>query len=192
VADVLRWQGKPRFAAKLTGPSRLGFVQGLFPDAHFVHIVRDGRAVVNSLLHVDFWKDTWRMREPAWRGGMKDSHLRTWEASGRSPLALAALQWRNVLERTWEERDGHRPQVFCEVRYEDFLAAPGETMQRICDAVDVEFSPQARRWLEERSSLKPAGAGFQRSFSTDELALLDELIGDLLAQLGYPRAATGA
>lgn len=40
-------QGRPFFLHKYTGWSRLGFFSSIFPDAKFIHIVRDGRAVAN-------------------------------------------------------------------------------------------------------------------------------------------------
>ena len=43
VHRVVFWQGRSRFAAKLTGPPRIGFLHSVFPDARFVHLVRDGR-----------------------------------------------------------------------------------------------------------------------------------------------------
>ena len=51
VDKVLRWEGKKLFSAKLTGPSRIHFLKSIFPDAKFVHIIRDGRAVVHSMLN---------------------------------------------------------------------------------------------------------------------------------------------
>ena len=62
-ARQLRMQGKPRFLAKYTGVPRIQFTQRAFPDARFVHVLRDGRAVVNSLIRVPWWvgdESTWR------------------------------------------------------------------------------------------------------------------------------------
>jgi len=189
VRRVLRYQGKRRFVAKLTGPARMGYLMSLFPDARFVHILRDGRAVVDSLMRIDFWRDSPRMREPAWRNGLSESHLRAWEAHGRSPLALAALQWRSVIERAREERDALRPERYLEVRYEDFLADPAAVMRRIWEAVDLPPSPRTLTFIAER--LRPAARrrGFGEAFRPEELAMLDELIGDLLEELGYARGA---
>ena len=46
VRKLQRYQGKDRFATKITGPARIGFLTGAFPDAIFVNVIRDGRAVV--------------------------------------------------------------------------------------------------------------------------------------------------
>jgi omega-hydroxy-beta-dihydromenaquinone-9 sulfotransferase len=49
---------RSRMLVKLTGWSRIGFLNEIFEDAKFVHIVRDGRAVASSLLHINSWQ--WR------------------------------------------------------------------------------------------------------------------------------------
>jgi hypothetical protein len=185
VSQVLAWQGRSRFAAKVTGPARLGYIKSIFEDAEFVHIVRDGRTVVSSLLRIYFWKDTFRMREPAWRHGMKEEYLAVWEEHDRSPLVLAALQWRNVIERAHEECERHRPGVFLEIRYEDFLRNPIAVMEEICDKTDVPFSDRTRRWLLESGAIRSAGAGADQRFSDEDLSLLDALLGDLLDRYGY-------
>jgi len=192
VRAVLRYQGKKRFVAKLTGPARMGYLMSLFPDARFVHILRDGRAVVDSLMRVDFWRDSSRTREPAWRNGLSDAYLRTWEAHDRSPLVLAALQWRAVIERAREERDALRPERYVEMRYEDFLAGPAAVMQRIWEAAELAPSRRTLAFIAER--LRPAARpeSFRDAFRPEQLAVLDELLGDLLDELGYARGSPPA
>jgi hypothetical protein len=48
-------QGKPLFLHKFTGWPRTGFIRAVFPDARFIHIVRDGRAVVASEIRTSWW-----------------------------------------------------------------------------------------------------------------------------------------
>lgn len=57
IRKLLISEGKLRFCAKFTGPPRIWFLNKLFPDAFFIDVIRDPRAVVASLLSVDFWKE---------------------------------------------------------------------------------------------------------------------------------------
>ena len=59
VGKLLRYQGKLRFATKITGPARIGYLASIFPDAQFVWLVRDGRDFVTSALQRG-WFDTSR------------------------------------------------------------------------------------------------------------------------------------
>ena len=49
-------QGRPVFLHKFTGWPRAGFLGRVFPEARFVHVVRDGRAVANSFLQMPWWR----------------------------------------------------------------------------------------------------------------------------------------
>lgn len=185
VGKVLRYQGKARFAAKLTGPARIGFLRSLFDDALFINIVRDGRAVVHSLLNVDFWKNTFRLTEPAWQNGLSEAQLERWQTLERSPLALAALEWQAVLESTWRESAELPPGRYLEIRYEDFLAAPQPVLARLCEFCDLPASPEIERFLSTRVRLKNMNYQFRERFKPRELAMLEEIMGDLLVRLGY-------
>ena len=44
-----------RLLIKITGWPRVGFLKAIFPDARFVHVYRDGRAVACSLLERPWW-----------------------------------------------------------------------------------------------------------------------------------------
>lgn len=70
VQKNLFFQCKKRLLAKITGLLRIGFIRSVFPEASFIHIVRDGRAVVDSLLNVDFWKQKGGLAQPFWSGGL--------------------------------------------------------------------------------------------------------------------------
>ncbi len=59
IARMLTAQ-RSRMLVKLTGWSRIGYLNEIFEDAKFIHIVRDGRAVANSYVHINEWQ---------WRGG---------------------------------------------------------------------------------------------------------------------------
>ena len=87
---------RPRLLVKVTGWPRVGFLHAVFPDARFIHVYRDGRAVANSLLQVDFWRG-WR--GPAqWRWGMLDAAMQQeWESHDRSFVALAGIQWKILM-----------------------------------------------------------------------------------------------
>src|SRR5439155_6926406 len=51
-----RAQRKPVFVHKFTGWPRARLIHAAFPEARFVHVVRDGRAVAASLVRMPWWK----------------------------------------------------------------------------------------------------------------------------------------
>jgi len=189
VRAVLRWSAKSRFAAKLTGPPRIGFLQAIFPDAIFVHVVRDGRAVARSLLRVDFWRNSFRLREPAWKDGFPAAYEALWHAHEDSPLALAALQWRHVIEVARREASALAPGQYHELRYEDLLADPERRLDELLRVAALAPSTRVQRFLRSRFQLRDMNEASRRNAHPDEDALLDDLLAPTLRSLGYETAA---
>lgn len=96
-------------------PTHIKFVDRLlkiFPDARFIHIVRDGRAVASSLQQL------------------------TW---GPNTTYKAAEWWSRMvcMGATAEIRYG--PSRIMRVRYEDVVLEPEKTMREVCKFAGIEF-----------------------------------------------------
>ena len=92
-----RVQDKPLFLHKFTGWPRSGFLQRILPDARFVNVVRDGRAVANSFLQMPWWRGYEGPEGWGW-GPLPEEYQQIWEESGRSFAVLAGLEWRILME----------------------------------------------------------------------------------------------
>ena len=86
-------QGRPLFLHKFTGWPRAGLLHAVFPEARFVHVVRDGRAVACSLVQQPWWDGfaapvagaSARCPTQTTRSGMsRAGRLRCWPASSGS------------------------------------------------------------------------------------------------------------
>jgi hypothetical protein len=195
VAKVMRYEGRSRFVGKTTGPAHICYLSSVFPDALFVHVIRDGSAVVHSLLNFTDWRDTFRLRQPAWSNGLGERQLERWRESGGSPLALAALEWRAVIESARGEAAEFAPQRYVEIRYEDFLADPHAKLDEITAFCHLPLSSEPHAFLDRRVRLRDMNYQWREAFRPEEVEMLDRLIGDLLAELGYrspSRSAAGA
>jgi len=184
VGKLVRYQGKDRFATKITGPARIGFLADVFPDARFVNVIRDGRAVARSLMRVDFWAGTWRERSVAWGGVLGEADLDRWRELGEPPLGLAALQWQELVRGAREEARRYVPDRYAEVRYEDFVADPHATIDEMTSFCELPKAPEPHEFLRARVEIRDMNRG-SAAASESERELLDELIGAELAALGY-------
>ena len=185
VSKALRYQGKGRFAAKITGPARIGYLSSIFDDALFLHVVRDGRAVVQSLMNVHFWGDTWRARRPAWRDGIPERDLARWRELAGSPLALAAIQWSAVVERAREEAARFAPARYAEVRYEDFVADPHGVLDEVTEFCELARSSEVHEFIDGRIEIRDMNYQWAERFEIGEIEVLNELMGDAFASFGY-------
>jgi hypothetical protein len=190
VAKVLRYQGKPRFAAKVTGPARIGYLSSIFEDALFVHVIRDGRAVVESLMRVPFWKDSYRMQEPAWRGGLTDEHLARWREQDASPLGLAAVQWCAILDTARREASELAPGRYAEILYEDFVRDPHRVLDEIVEFCRLRRDPGPHDFLDRRVELRDLSHRWRERLEPEQLGMLNGLMGESLRELGYSDDAT--
>jgi hypothetical protein len=145
----------------------------LFPRAKIVHIIRDGRAVANSILPLD-WGPNTIVKAAPW-----------WKAMVREGLALEALLRTDQIVR---------------LRYEDLVREPERTMRRLCPPLGLQYEPGLLRadgfrppgYTASQHKMigrrpDPARATRWRTMLTArQVEMFEALASDLLGQMGYP------
>ena len=104
-------RGKPRWGDK--SPYYIGgmaLIQRHLPEAHFVHVVRDGRDFALSVI-------------PLW--------------FGPNSIADAAAEWTRTLRVAREQAE--RLDAYLEVRYEDLVCDARPTLERVCEFLRLEW-----------------------------------------------------
>jgi hypothetical protein len=183
--------GKPRWGEKTPFYGRrMRAIEAVLPEAHFVHVIRDGRDVALSL-------------RPLWfsPGDEIEAQARNWLAK------VSAIR-----------ANGHGCRRYLEIRYEDLVLDTESVLRRVCDFIALQYDPrmlsyhqgaevrlneirdeyrfkEARISKEERmrlhvNALRPpdqARVGRWRSdMSAGDRDTFTSIAGDLLADLGYP------
>jgi hypothetical protein len=165
-------------------------IRSLLPEAHFIHIIRDGRDVALSLRN-------------------------TWFAPSKDIAALARY-WVRIV--TTARAEGRNSSSCSELRYEDLLADTEGNLRAICQSLQLEFHPcmleywrDSRKRLEEHEGrhrrdgtvvvtrdqrleqqrlttyppqLNRAG-GWRQALSAQEAKTFSDVAGRLLEELGY-------
>ena len=179
----LKVQRGKRFLYKYTGWSRIGFMSAIFPDALFIHVVRDGRAVAYSMLTVPWWhgwQGPWN-----WRWGMLDQQdAADWEKSGRSFAVLAGIEWKMIMNEIESSREEVPPSRFLEVRYEDFVAQPHDVLREVCEFCGLAYSKAFRRRIG-RVHLRSANHKWKTELADSEKELLQRCIEPQLERFDY-------
>ena len=171
--------GKARWGDKTPMYMRhLGLIERLFPEAQYVHLIRDGRDAALSFLEM-----------PA------GTFTRTW-AHPQKTSEFACLWQREVRgARALGRRVGARR--YYEVRYEDLVATPSPVVESICDFANLKFEPAMVEYAgmvdvsekpHQQRLLRPPTAGlrsWRRDMSPGEARAFENVAGNLLAQLGY-------
>lgn len=174
---------RPRLLAKITGWPRLGFLHAVFPDARFIHVYRDGRAVANSLLQVDFWRG-WQ--GPAqWRWGpLDDEDQREWESHDRSFVALAAIQWKILMRAADAAKRSIPASSLMDVRYEDFAERPVGMFREVGEFCGLDPDARFERALG-RYRVESANYKWQQDLDPAQQAVLLAVLGENLVRYGY-------
>ena len=143
-----------------------------FPEAKFVHIVRDGRAVGASIMPLD------------WGPNEVYGAARFWQIRVGIGYAAAAFL---------------PPEQLIYVRFEDLLVDPEHTMRELAEFVGISYVPamligtglQVPSFTREHHELVGAPLArdrinaWQRVLSNRQIEVFERLTGGLLEQLGY-------
>ena len=135
-------QGKPRWGDKSPPYTyKAPRIQQALPEAHFIHIIRDGRDVALSLMEVSW---------------------------GTDDVTEAAKKWVKELRKARQRSKLLAKGTYTEVHYEDLVADPEPVLRRIVQHVDLPWSDQMLdypKYAQERMrgemerTLKPLGGG---------------------------------
>lgn len=150
--------------------ARVPVLLELFPDAKFVHIVRDPRAVFPST--VNLWKALARghgLQRPTCPG-VEEKVLREFEV---------------IYRRLEEARPLFKPGQFAELRYEDLVRDPVGELERVYATLELGGYEAVRPKIEE---YQRQNANYERNkFTLTEAqqALIAERWGDVIRRYGY-------
>jgi Sulfotransferase family len=167
-------QGKQRWGDKTPMYMRhLSLLRRLFPDALYVHLIRDGRDAALSFLAMP-----------------EGVAFETW-AHPRSVADFACV-WRTEVAAAQKLR-GDR---YLEVRYEDLVSDAPAVLRRICSFAGLPYESAMTEYggsgSEERphqqslrQPLTPQLRDWRTEMSAEDEAAFEAVAGDLLEELGY-------
>lgn len=163
-----RWGDKhPHYADPYHDPEVLGLILELFSDSQFVHIIRDGRAVVASNV-----------------------------AKGWGTLDYACDSWRRHVVHARDFGTSLGPDQYLELRYEALVESPGPTTAAVFDFLGVGTSDEVDRMLAEQDERRtpfsaptggrPTGvSGWRDRYDDASLDRVERNLADLLVELAY-------
>lgn len=129
IRSIVTRQGKKRFAAKLTGPGRVGYLKSIFPDAVFINVIRNPANTVKSLMNVDFWQDNGR-KKLWWTGAYSEQELELYEQNKSDEIWGTTFQVAKIMDTTIQEAQQFNANMLT-VKYEDFVADTQGTVNDI-------------------------------------------------------------
>jgi hypothetical protein len=185
-------EGKPRWGDKTPSyVKRMKQIEGAIPEAHFIHMIRDGRdAALSRFKRL--------LKEPP-------------------PIETVAGRWRKKIEAAREDAGGLSR--YMEVQYEDLVRDTEGELRRVCEFIDLPWEDEVLRYYERAEErlqemqrdlpaddgkpMRPADhrkeahvltskppdpsrlARWKEEMDPEQNATFERVAGDLLAELGY-------
>lgn len=173
ITQLLEKEGKTRWGLKdpeLT--DYLELLEQFLPDARFVIIIRDARAVVNS-----YMENKWGLGTNAYTG---------------------AWRWRNEVA-TQLEFQARFPESTLVIHYEDLVSRQESVLHEVSRFLDLEFSDEMLNYAESKSYVIPSrenrntfskpdpriGEKWKSRLTDRQVRVIEFVAGDLIEQLGY-------
>jgi LPS sulfotransferase NodH len=180
--SVRRWGGgRVQLSKRTANNRRIALLQRAFPQARYIHLLRDGRAVAQSSLQVDWWAE----HRLFWAGKTP----RQLQAEGQDPLAVAAQNWVESLQTIERGLGLLDPAAVIELRYEALLQDPATQLRRILDFVGVRTDDAAFWATVAGLGLAPRPEGWARQWTAAQQALVAGIQHTTLARWGYATQA---
>jgi hypothetical protein len=148
--------------------NHIPLIHEVYPEARFVHIIRDGRDVARSIARQDW---------------------------GPNTIDGAAAEWRDAVTNGREAgTHGLGPELYREVRYEALLANPDAEIAGMYDFLGLSAEEGLEAALAEakrHANIGPSKRGgvgvgkWQDEWSPEQVGEFDAVAGDLARELGY-------
>ncbi len=178
-------EGKPRWGDKTPlYMQHLPLLERLFPDALWVHLVRDGRDAALSFLSLPegFSEKTWALPHTA---------------------AQFAARWRTEILAA-RRLGAHVGGRYLELRYEDLVTDPERELRRVCEHASLPWEPamldypgtsELASMPENKNLAQPPTPGLRdwhSQMSREDALAFEEVAGDVLRSGRYELLEPGA
>ncbi len=178
-----RKEGKKRWGDKTPQyVTEIPTLLQIFPSCKIIHVYRDGRDVALSWIRVGW---------------------------GPQNVYIAARDWKYYVDAGQGAASSVPPGAYLEVRYEELLASPEETMKRVCTFLDEPFCQAVlkpnfterrqrrpiigtpRNSVISKTEIMSSNSGkWKDMMAPSDRIIFESVAGDLLERLGYETEKT--
>ncbi|GAB4230287.1 MAG: hypothetical protein Kow00121_59120 [Elainellaceae cyanobacterium] len=168
---------------------RMRYLNKLFPDAYFIHIIRDGRAVCHSMmksqdLAIEFFgADHRNVYGVKTRNSKKLLKLLAVDR-----LAAIGKSWCDVIETIDRDRQFIAPERYLEIRYEDFVQQPFDYLCKISKFCNLSLDHVTHHIFQQEAQKLDLGTrneAWKQKLSTEDLQRLLPIIEPIMKKHGY-------
>jgi hypothetical protein len=127
---------------------RIRFLNKVFPDAIFIHLVRDPKENISSI--IEGWRSGYFITYPHLPGfNNRWSYLLPpkWESLKEKPVEqIATFQWQAANQAIIDDLQHIDKSRQYTVNYQDFLDNTSTVINKLCTFLDIEFDPELEQY----------------------------------------------
>lgn len=169
----LKQRGRKRWGDKTPGyVDTMRELLDIFPEARFIHLIRDGRDVASSIMPLSF---------------------------GPNSIYLAAVKWQKCVRHGRNFVRDH-PDKGINLRYEDLIDDPEKHLRHLCEFIGEPFAPEmldfhrdgmgrVPRQVIHTQIAKPvnkqSSGRWKKDLSPGQIRVFEAVAGKMLAECGY-------
>jgi hypothetical protein len=182
-------QGKPLVGDKTPNCVRqIHVLHALWPQAKFVHLIRDGRDVCLSVLD-------WKRKAPRLA-----ELFPTWE---EDPVTTTALCWERDMAKGRVKGKRLGPALYYEIRYESLVSRAPEEVEKLCAFLGVPYQGAMLEFHRGRTRSEPGLSAkeawlpitpglrdWRSQMPPADVERFEAAAGGLLVELGYARGCS--
>ena len=152
----------------------LPYIKKIFPHAQYLHLVRDGRDVVSSMV----------------------------KRHGDAYLEEAVYRWNTSISRVRSFQKKVGPEILLEIRYEDLVQYPEKTLTRVCHFIHIDYTSAMLNYWKMPTTIESKVDSFHKNLekpvfassigawkdrlTTEQQKYILRKISRCLQETGYP------
>ena len=151
VNAINKESGRAYFLSKYTDFPRIRLIMKAFPNAKFVHLIRDGRAVANSYNNkIESGEFNTSAEEDNWVSAWPDKWQKDFKEKFNTPLAFTLYQWKFFLDEIINETKTVNSSNILEVKYSDMIKDTYGFVKKILDFAGVEMDSCMKNFIKKK------------------------------------------
>lgn len=163
-----------------TNNHRILPLAAVFPEARYIHLIRDGREVTQSSSAVEWWD-----HHVLWWDGRTPLEM---ERDGEDRLVICARNWVRELQELKAALSSIDQQRVLELRFEDLLCDPLSSLDRAVRFLGLECSAQYRSAIAALD-IRPMMSQWPQKWTQEQTVRVTAELQQMLQDLGYTSGA---
>jgi len=187
ISNLLTKKNKNRFLNKSPGNSmRIKYINKIFPGSIFINIIRDGRAVIESMMRI-------ASRSKNGYFGISLKKQMQWNYD---VLERHARQWIEVNEEIQNAKNSLNPEQYYEVKYENLTSNGKEILKELCKFCEIDEKDLFQKEIKKveanglitpivLENLKSRNESWKSRLDESQITRLNQIMEPLLHRFEY-------